>query len=248
MHIVSKRKDYYDGVISAVGVDKTIVYVRETTVFDESRDFPEEFGPSKYTLSSYNDYSPFRDISNYEMTRMGKLKHVLKYQKYGGFIVGFCGKLYVGWKLHYEEKQLVYPFASILKTYITYDLDEVEKYIKINGYRHNMSDSVNYIRTYNKTIDIFRKLNAPIFVYDQDYDRLYMNNDRKSAFVINPLLKEYDFYKIFDSFRAFQEISMFLGGVLGKGEKEIVEVQDKYKIAQHGFDKYSFRKDKEIKK
>ena len=36
---------------------------------------------------------------------------------------------------------------------------------------------------------------------------------------------------------------MFLGGVLGNKEKEIVEVADKYKIAQHGFDKWSFRKE-----
>ena len=36
---------------------------------------------------------------------------------------------------------------------------------------------------------------------------------------------------------------MFLGGVLGIGEKEIIEVDDKYKIPQHGFDKWSFRKE-----
>jgi hypothetical protein len=41
---------------------------------------------------------------------------------------------------------------------------------------------------------------------------------------------------------------MFMGGVLGAGEKEITEVADKYKITQHGFNKFSFRKDKEVKK
>jgi hypothetical protein len=51
-----------------------------------------------------------------------------------------------------------------------------------------------------------------------------------------------------DSFTAFQEISMFLGGVLGAGEKNIVEVEDKYKITQHGFNKWSFRKEPEKKR
>jgi hypothetical protein len=42
---------------------------------------------------------------------------------------------------------------------------------------------------------------------------------------------------------------MFMGGVLGKGEKEIIEVADKYKITQHGFDyKWSFRKKSEKNK
>jgi hypothetical protein len=243
MHIVSKRKDYYDGVIGTVGVDKTIVYVRETTVFDDARDFPQEFRSTQ----AYGDYNPFHDPNHYEMKRMGKLKNVLKYQRYGSFIVGFCGKLYIGWKLHFEKKQLEFPFNSVLQTYITYDFDELQKYVNVKGYRHNMADSVDYIQKYN-AIELFRKFNAPVFVYDGDYDRLYMANDRKSAFVVNPLLKEYDFFRVFDTFIAFQELSMFLGGVLGKGEKEIIEVQDKYKIAQHGFDKYSFRKDKEVKK
>ena len=57
-----------------------------------------------------------------------------------------------------------------------------------------------------------------------------------------------EFYKVIDAFTAFQEISMFIGGVLGIGEKEIVEIEDKYKIGQHGFDKWSFRKEPSKKK
>ena len=66
---------------------------------------------------------------------------------------------------------------------------------------------------------------------------------RNIKFFINPNLKNYEFYKIFDTFQAFQEIQMFLGGVLGAGEKNIIEVEDKYKIAGHGFNKWSFRRE-----
>ena len=64
---------------------------------------------------------------------------------------------------------------------------------------------------------------------------------------LNPHYNDYEFYKVFDSFTAFQEIQMFMGGVLGSGEKEIVEVADKYKIGQHGFDKWSFRREPDKK-
>ena len=51
-----------------------------------------------------------------------------------------------------------------------------------------------------------------------------------------------------DTFTAFQEIQMYISGVLGTGEKEIIEVEDKYKIPQHGFNKWSFRREPTKKK
>ena len=114
-----------------------------------------------------------------------------------------------------------------------------------------MYDNLNYVTSYN-AMDWFRNMKAPIFVYDHDFGRThidkYVNRNswkwegNHSKFIITPLLKNYEFYKVFDSFQAFQEVMMFMGGVLGRGEKEIVEVADKYKIGQHGFDKWSFRK------
>ena len=88
-------------------------------------------------------------------------------------------------------------------------------------------------------INLFRESKTPIFVYDT-----YRRDD---AFIINPILKDYEFYKVVDAFTAFTELQMFISGVLGVGEKEIVEIEDKYKIGQHGFDKWSFRKEPQKK-
>lgn len=61
---------------------------------------------------------------------------------------------------------------------------------------------------------------------------------------LNPKLKDYGFERIKDSFTAFQEISMYLSNILVE-QKEIAQVEDKYRIEQHGFDlKKSFRKEK----
>jgi hypothetical protein len=123
----------------------------------------------------------------------------------------------------------------------------MKKILEDKSWDGTLSDSINYVQSFN-ALQIFRDLKSPAFVYDSDYGRTKRNNNHHSKFIINPLLKNYEFFKMFDSFQAFQEVSMFIGGVLGKGEKEITEVADKYKITQHGFNKWSFRKEPKIKK
>jgi hypothetical protein len=64
--------------------------------------------------------------------------------------------------------------------------------------------------------------------------------------IYNPVLKKYKFYKIFDAFHAFQELAMFVSGVLGGTSPPMIEIEDKIRLEEHGFDsKTSFRKEKE---
>lgn len=59
-------------------------------------------------------------------------------------------------------------------------------------------------------------------------------------------LKSIDFAKVVDPYTLFQELSMFIGGVLPRDANPMVEItDDKIKIAKHGFDKWTFRKHKE---
>lgn len=56
-------------------------------------------------------------------------------------------------------------------------------------------------------------------------------------------LKSIDFVKALDPFTAFQELSMFVGGVMARPDRPIVEITDnKVVAAKHGFDEWSFRK------
>jgi hypothetical protein len=63
---------------------------------------------------------------------------------------------------------------------------------------------------------------------------------------INPNLKSIEFFKIKDAFSTFQEISMFLGNSLIVQNKQS-EISDKDKIGKHGYDKWSFRKEPNLK-
>jgi hypothetical protein len=64
---------------------------------------------------------------------------------------------------------------------------------------------------------------------------------RNGKIVYNGSLKEMEFFRPFDTYTAFQEISMFLGG-LAAPLKNIPQVPDKIMVGIKGFDEWSFRK------
>lgn len=64
--------------------------------------------------------------------------------------------------------------------------------------------------------------------------------------VKNPVLAEVGFQQVFPPFQAYQEIDMYLGGVMGGNGRPMVQLNDKELLMKHGFDgKTSFRKPKE---
>jgi hypothetical protein len=70
----------------------------------------------------------------------------------------------------------------------------------------------------------------------------YREDERE--FQVNPFtLKRLDFVRALDPYTAFQELSMWIGGVLGGTSPEIVTIKDdKTLIEGHGFDnRFSFR-------
>jgi hypothetical protein len=70
------------------------------------------------------------------------------------------------------------------------------------------------------------------------------NRSEESYFEVNPFtLKKIGFAKALDPYTAFQELSMWIGGVLGGTSPEIVTIKDdKVLIENHGFDnRFSFR-------
>lgn len=231
MYIISKHKDYYDGVINTMGVDKTIIYDRKLYEISDYEKFPDEFQRKRF--DNYRKINHFLNLENYP------LKKSVKYFNLNSFIIGFCGKLYIGWKFYEERKNIKDQYGmNKIYTKIIYDYDDAKKYIQTTNWGGNLNDSVNYVLNYDP-IEIFRKYNTPVFVYVNES----MISVKDVKFIINPILKDYEFYKIFDSFTAFQEIQMFISGVLGSGENKMIEIEDRYKIPQHGYDKWSFRRE-----
>jgi hypothetical protein len=230
MYIIAKNKDYYDGVVGSVGIDKTIVYERSPVELS-TKETPKQFIKSNDYGWRTNRDNPFTSIGYADIDR----KATKKYDDNDFFIVGFCGKLYLGWKLYYKVKErgLMGIMEEVTKTDIVYGYENVKDILKISYWRNNIENDVKTVMDFNP-IEIFREVKAPIFTYE--YGREY-------KFTVNPILKDFKFYKEVDAFTAFTELQMFVSGVLGVGEKELIEVEDKYKIGQHGFDKWSFRRE-----
>lgn len=236
MLIISKHRDYYDRVVGTVGVDKTLIYKRDLTE------------PKEFLLLNFNYSVPSHEPSKNVLTNN---VYTRENPAYMPFIIGFCGKLYVGYKFQWSEVR-PHVLGSIEKSIITYDKDEIISILT----------SVNlhsYTPREKQIMDIKRKINDMFkFVDGLPYDSIfvekkvpyfyakprYLYNLDVSEFVVtelNPILSDYKFVKKFDPVTAFQEISMFLGGVLGTNENETVEIDEKYRLQQHGFDKMSFR-------
>tara|TARA_R110000851_G_scaffold72413_20_gene160497 strand:- start:1303 stop:1716 length:414 start_codon:yes stop_codon:yes gene_type:complete len=106
------------------------------------------------------------------------------------------------------------------------------------SFSNNMSIKKHLERFFNNVPkgsfeDVHHELNCPV---------IHIHNE---GYTKNPLLREIGFAKKYDPYTAYQKLEMFISGVLGGCTPKLVEIEDKYRIAAHGFDSRSFRKGKE---
>jgi len=226
MRIISKFHDYYD-CIQRMGQDLTIVYLREEKVV-EDWPFPGNHGV-------YGNYYGNKTLS---------LTHV----------IGFCGKITPLVKLRPTEES-PYRLCWSLDDVDTFMAEHLKKHKWITYRKSRWSQRSHYMEFFTECVQkessfeyLFRDNHSPLFVATVGERR------KKSQIVFNTSLRDVEFYTRFDSYQAFQEIAMYMGGVLGthgghktkyKGEPMSSEVSDSDLAAAKGFDKFSFRKGKE---
>jgi hypothetical protein len=86
---------------------------------------------------------------------------------------------------------------------------------------------------------LFLEKGCPLFVAKLETHR--WGGVCGGSIVYNAPLKDLEVFRLVDTYTAFQEISMFLGG-LAVPLKEIPQVPDKIMVGIKGFDEWSFRK------
>jgi hypothetical protein len=165
-------------------------------------------------------------------------------------LLGFCGKIYPFIELKKFDRKCDYEYDSeprkIVEIFYAYSLEEYNrKESEWEGYSFNFGyvDHSREIKLKQFFIDwsfqsdaVFLEHKVPIWTIKLDRNQ--------SKGLINPRLKDYGFDRIKDSLSTFQDISMYLSNILVE-QKEIVVIEDKIRIEQHGFDlKTSFRKEK----
>ena len=174
------------------------------------------------------------------------------YNHYGDLrwaVIGFCGKIY---PVVYHSKNIGVGVESKTISIISYNEQEVLSYCRQNGID-------TYIQTLEGNRDWTDKRSGVEKFFDTtpncflaNFPDLFHTNSvaifivlpYQNKIVLNPLLRSWHFYKVFDSYRAFQELSMYVGGILSTPIKPVLVPTDDIMRDIKGFDRFSFRKDK----
>ena len=215
MRIFSKFHDYYDIGLSR-GHDDRILYVRQ------EKKMGSEPSSMQYTGVKSGSYG----CSGITIGFCGKIYSLVEFRFYNGISgvtdIQFCYSIE---ELTNEFKKFGIPVSTDVNgKYRMYS--EIGRYQKFFETGKSTTYGVQYKRNLQ---DIFIKNKVPIFRIDGP------------QITLNPILKDVKFFRIFDSYSAYQEIEMYIGGVLGSIGKEIPKVSDEDRFAAHGFDKQSFR-------
>lgn len=237
MLIVSKFHDYYD-TASVYGVDKEYVYNRTEKMV-------------KSSISKENDW---KNHWPYEEVFVKKKANATTEYKVNKQVIGFCGKLH---PVVVVNKKLI-STGSKVDRFSFYDIDKALDFFEKEKVELKDKNFYWSMRSFSleskKSMDIFfsgsefkdlekefQRHKCPVFMYGRF--QVEGATQYKERLVLNPRLKDYRFAQVKDPVTAFQEIYMFLAGVLGISDVPMPKFTDKQKAQAKGHDgKYSFRK------
>lgn len=238
MRIFSKFHDYYDTALG-YGIDPKIIYRR----IEEQK----KIGHLSYRARElYGLKSEYPIIEKYyDRIRYGS-DCFKKFEIKGTFLLLFCGKLYGGLKISVDHidhtvEDFIYVYSikeldQLFKLYAS--KKEQEDYFKKKRnffYSHSRIQYENFFEgILGKNIEELNQIHfdtgIPVIKFERD------------MITFNPILKDLQFFKVVDPFAAFQELSMFIGGVMGGESPPMIQISDEIRAHKHGFDKMSFRK------
>ena len=249
--------DYYDSAIQ-YGIDDSIVFVRERDKTVNT--YPTKLPKARIYLEDKNG----KNVGNYYGSN-GHLTidHIEPYRfEIHKIHVLFCGRLFSGLRI----KTTKAPYRPLPKDRCFWKYLDFTKFLDDYGWQ--LSNKVRYVdylsnekvryvdylsNEKGSSVDLIEKYFIPENCKDWMVSRgitlgLLKKKDYKPVwYVDSPELKSVEFYKAIDAFTAFQEISMWVGGVLANQGNKTIEITDNnMKIRKAGHDpKVSFRKAKQ---
>lgn len=237
MKIVSKFHDYYDSCLSH-GHDESVVYLRETkTFYYQNKENPPIIQELESWFSKARSHSdsthfswPNRRIFDWFIFK--ETRYTVDY-----VTLVFSGRAYNAIKV-LEENTRNIPTST--NTFLWTESDAIEYFssrgqdLRSKGYRFDRHTKEDRIKQYYKclqpNLDWMIEKKVTCVLFDKNI-------------VVNPVLRDIQFYRVFDAYTCYQELDMWISGTLAYPQNMMVEIEDKYRIEQHGFDmKYGFRK------
>jgi hypothetical protein len=244
MRIISQFHDYYDGCM-AHGFDPKCIYKRDIKEFEGEKVFPAPiFLKDRLQASRPNSWKERR-------------LHWSNKQYHHGMI-WFCGHVYPYIELNGPLKSS--EVCATHEAIYCYDVNQVEDAIMCYGtkeeksvfelrgrsFRHRkgrtmkelfqqffMNNSIPAGFSREEVVSTLCKLGVPCLKLDMPY---------RPTIIFNPKSTDVQFYRVMNTFTAYQELSMFISGVMGGQAPPMVPISDKVRLEKHGFDEWSFRK------
>jgi len=223
IRIIAKNHDYYDA-IQRMGTDPTIIYLRKEVEYwlpHGSWNFPN----LPYIHNYDSIFRPF-NVSN--------------------GVVGFCGEIHpfieVNWTADNKPQYIHF-----------YDFDTFDAWAKANlppnrykKWREMKPGKSRIFRNFCPPviIDFFFVIPKKEWdIYFEEHPLFVTYNTYRPKICYNDELKKVEFFKVYDAVTAFQKLAMYMAN-RAIHQKEMPLIPDDLKISTHGFDKYSFRKEK----
>lgn len=249
MNIISSFHDYYDSIL-AYGQNSDIPFIRKEQIFSIN-DARLNSRP-KIILDLWRMTEVPNSISNFVVKRRFAYNIEFAQNKnykvyFTPFRVVFCGEIYGGVKVQVNDLRIPFNDADYSKTYFFYNLEEFLFFI-------NEKDVMLEKPTWFTNAEYNDTLKSYFDGYISDKNVLIENKISiairiDDKIIVNGKLNDYGFYKVFDPYQTFQILEQWLNGVLAYPPNPMLDIEDKYRVAAHGFDtKYGFRKRPEEKK
>ena len=264
MRIKSKFVDYYD-TVQGVGGSDELHYIRNQreigTIgnlkgksFDFSNLIPNRLNLNVRATRKNENYISSTDLIVRRVLFCGKLYQYVTiencYDKSKAIHINSYSKLrdvlLNDGRFQYEDEEAVLKeLARINKTFIRgtrgYKGSRREFHERFKKARSSIEEL--FTPPLEVSPDIFFEYGTPIFSCDESrgYDRRRLN---ESYILADSNLRELNFQFVMDPFTVFQEIEMFIGGVLGEAHPPIVQISDAdMKVAKGFGHKYAFKKE-----
>lgn len=240
MKIISKFHDYYDTALGH-GFDPHVIYERKTSVLTYVEKIEKKL----------DDFKPWRSQSTRQWPNQDKGIY------YTAWCLLFCGKPYHFYLVRppadkgatrnrfycYSPDTVADAIAGCKRESALYETKQKKgswrAWRHMNElYRENVEERFAESLPHAEIEDLHRSLRSPVLLIQT---RRNENKWVDKIIVRNPILKDINFFKVKDSYTTFQEISMYMGGVLGRPEMVHAPIPNDIKRDMAGFDKHSFK-------
>lgn len=219
--------DYYDCVLG-YGADPSVVMVRTNA----------EINPFEVGIPA-----PAVDIQLFDRANMNPRGWGWQSPAMKEIRVVFCSKIYYGIEISHGGEYHYFWQGDKLQAFIDAHSKELSIKLHYRAWR-------DWKREFTVD-DYFEVIDAPKCVFDYMLTNRYaiilwretVPTDKPECHANPHGLKKLGFAKAVDPYTAYQELSMWVGGVLaGESPKTVKITDDKVLIENHGFDKvFSFR-------